>query len=139
MANTVIITGSGGLIGGETVRFFAEKGFTCVGIDNDMRRYFFGEDASTAGNRKEIERPRQEHFSSLDFDACVIAYPSPLSLFSHSLFISFLSCCAQRKEKGEHHRSTVAPALARSLTLQDSFLSSRSESEEGLRYTERSS
>ena len=50
MADTVIITGSGGLIGGETVRFFAEKGFKCVGIDNDMRRYFFGEGASTSWN-----------------------------------------------------------------------------------------
>ena len=55
MANTVIITGSGGLIGGETVRFFAEKGFTCVGIDNDMRRYFFGEDASTSWNSDALQ------------------------------------------------------------------------------------
>jgi len=55
MAEIALITGSAGLIGGEAVRFFAEKGFTCVGIDNDMRSYFFGEDASTAGNRKKIE------------------------------------------------------------------------------------
>lgn len=42
-----IVTGSGGLIGAETVRFFLEKGFDVVGIDNDMRKYFFGEEAST--------------------------------------------------------------------------------------------
>jgi CDP-paratose 2-epimerase len=36
-----IVTGSGGLIGSESVRFFAQKGFTVVGIDNDMRRVFF--------------------------------------------------------------------------------------------------
>ena len=42
-----LITGSGGLIGGETSRFFANKGFDVVGIDNDMRSYFFGEQAST--------------------------------------------------------------------------------------------
>ncbi|MCM8528195.1 MAG: NAD-dependent epimerase/dehydratase family protein [Lentisphaeraceae bacterium] len=55
MAEVAIITGSAGLIGGETVRFFSEKGFTCVGIDNNMRSYFFGEEASTLKNREEIE------------------------------------------------------------------------------------
>ena len=55
MADVALITGSAGLIGGETVRFFAEKGFTCVGIDNNMRSYFFGEEASTQKNREEIE------------------------------------------------------------------------------------
>lgn len=45
-----LITGSGGLIGSESVRFFAQKGFEVVGIDNDMRRYFFGDEASTAWN-----------------------------------------------------------------------------------------
>lgn len=55
MAEIALITGSAGLIGGETVRFFSEKGFTCVGIDNNMRSYFFGEEASTLKNRQEIE------------------------------------------------------------------------------------
>jgi len=44
---TVIVTGAGGLIGAETVRRFAREGMTIVGIDNDMRAYFFGEEAST--------------------------------------------------------------------------------------------
>ena len=61
MADTVIITGSGGLIGGETVRFFAEKGFTCVGIDNDMRSYFFGEAASTDWNRRVIQEKYENY------------------------------------------------------------------------------
>ena len=56
MPNVALITGSAGLIGGETVRFFSEKGFVCVGIDNNMRSYFFGEEASTEKNREEIER-----------------------------------------------------------------------------------
>ncbi|MCM8542970.1 MAG: NAD-dependent epimerase/dehydratase family protein [Lentisphaeraceae bacterium] len=55
MADIALITGSAGLIGGETVSFFAGKGFTCVGIDNNMRSYFFGEEASTLKNREEIE------------------------------------------------------------------------------------
>ncbi|HEX8923252.1 MAG TPA: NAD-dependent epimerase/dehydratase family protein [Patescibacteria group bacterium] len=43
----ILVTGSSGLIGSETVRFFIDKGFTVVGVDNDMRKYFFGEEAST--------------------------------------------------------------------------------------------
>ena len=42
-----IVTGSGGLVGAESVRRFAEGGMDVVGIDNDMRRYFFGPSAST--------------------------------------------------------------------------------------------
>ncbi len=52
MKNVVIITGSAGLIGSEAVKFFAEKGFDVVGIDNDMRSHFFGKEASTAWNRE---------------------------------------------------------------------------------------
>jgi CDP-paratose 2-epimerase len=52
---TAIITGSAGLIGSESVRFFAEKGFQIVGIDNDMRKVFFGEDASTNWNRDKLK------------------------------------------------------------------------------------
>ena len=44
---TVLVTGSGGLIGAETVRRFARDSLTIAGIDNDMRAYFFGEEAST--------------------------------------------------------------------------------------------
>ena len=44
---------SSGLIGSEAARFFAGKGFDVVGVDNDMRRYFFGEDGSTAWRRRD--------------------------------------------------------------------------------------
>lgn len=44
---TVVITGSGGLIGASAVRHFAPLADLVIGIDNDMRSYFFGEDAST--------------------------------------------------------------------------------------------
>ena len=46
--SVAIITGSAGLIGSEASRHFAEKGMHVVGIDNDMRAVFFGEEASTA-------------------------------------------------------------------------------------------
>jgi len=52
----VVITGSNGLIGSESVKFYCEKGFTVVGIDNDMRRTFFGEDASTLWMRDRLTK-----------------------------------------------------------------------------------
>jgi CDP-paratose 2-epimerase len=45
---TAIITGSGGLVGSECVVHFAERGWTVVGIENDMRAWFFGPEASTS-------------------------------------------------------------------------------------------
>lgn len=50
-----IVTGSAGLIGSEAVRFFSKKMDLVVGIDNNMRSYFFGENASTAWNKKRLE------------------------------------------------------------------------------------
>ena len=52
--NTVIVTGSAGLIGSECVIRFASEGFKVVGIDNDLRKWFFGEEASTAPHRKRL-------------------------------------------------------------------------------------
>ena len=53
--SVAIITGSAGLIGSEAVRFFAARGLDVVGMDNDMRRVFFGDEASTAWNRRRLE------------------------------------------------------------------------------------
>lgn len=50
-----IVTGSGGLVGAESVRFLASKGFKVVGIDNDMRAFFFGQEASTAWSVAELK------------------------------------------------------------------------------------
>ena len=51
-----IITGSGGLIGSESVAHFVEAGFDVIGIENDMRSYFFGPSASTASRSAEAGR-----------------------------------------------------------------------------------
>lgn len=50
-----LITGSAGLIGSESVKFLAERDFEIIGIDNNMRQYFFGKEASTDWNRKRLE------------------------------------------------------------------------------------
>ena len=54
--SVAIITGSGGLVGSEAVTHFAALGLDIVGIDNDMRREFFGDGASTEWMRAELER-----------------------------------------------------------------------------------
>lgn len=53
--SVVIVTGSSGLVGAATVRLFSQQGFNVIGIDNDMRKYFFGESASTDWSRKRLE------------------------------------------------------------------------------------
>jgi CDP-paratose 2-epimerase len=72
--NVAIVTGSAGLIGAETVRFFAAKGFTIAGIDNNMRQVFFGPDASTEWSRRELEEriPTYKHFDADIRDAAAI-------------------------------------------------------------------
>jgi CDP-paratose 2-epimerase len=49
-----IVTGSCGLIGSEMSFFLLEKGFDVIGIDNDMRSYFFGAEASTKWNLNKL-------------------------------------------------------------------------------------
>ena len=51
-----IITGSSGLVGSETVNFFCDKGFDVIGIDNNLREFFFGKDGSTRWIKKKIKQ-----------------------------------------------------------------------------------
>jgi CDP-paratose 2-epimerase len=66
--NIVLVTGSAGLIGSETVRFFCDRGFTVVGIDNDMRQVFFGQNASTAWNRDRLRETYGDRYIHHDVD-----------------------------------------------------------------------
>ncbi len=64
---TIIVTGSAGLIGSETARYFAGKGGRIVGIDNDMRSQFFGPEASTKKTRDAlIKNLRSYEHHSID-------------------------------------------------------------------------
>jgi CDP-paratose 2-epimerase len=62
-----IVTGSGGLIGSESVRYFVEQGFDVIGLDNDMRAQFFGPDASTRHVSQQLES-ELDGFRALDLD-----------------------------------------------------------------------
>jgi CDP-paratose 2-epimerase len=65
--SVAIVTGSAGLIGAEAARHFAGLGLTIIGIDNDMRRRFFGDDASTRWSRNVLES-RLKNYRHVDAD-----------------------------------------------------------------------
>ena len=59
---TALVTGSAGLIGSETVEALCRRGVRVLGVDNDMRRVFFGDDASTRATRDRLSSlPGYEH------------------------------------------------------------------------------
>ncbi|MDR0994352.1 MAG: SDR family NAD(P)-dependent oxidoreductase [Verrucomicrobiota bacterium] len=59
---TVMVTGAGGLVGSETVRHFCDKGFRVVGVDNNLRQYFFGPEASTQWVMDELRTAYPDQF-----------------------------------------------------------------------------
>jgi len=66
--SVAIVTGSAGLIGSEAVRHFAALGLDIVGIDNDMRRQFFGDEASTAWNVLQLTSELGDAYTHYDVD-----------------------------------------------------------------------
>jgi CDP-paratose 2-epimerase len=71
--SVALVTGAGGLIGSEAVLFLVEQGLDVVGVDNDMRAYFFGAEASTKWRVRELtttqKRFRHEAIDIRDFEA----------------------------------------------------------------------
>lgn len=63
-----VVTGSGGLIGSESARYFAGQGFEIVGIDNDLRAYFFGAEASTRSTSEQLATELGAAFRPLALD-----------------------------------------------------------------------
>ncbi len=64
---TAIVTGSGGLIGSESVERLVREGFDVVGLENDMRARFFGPDASTRPTTRRLAA-RHATFTSIELD-----------------------------------------------------------------------
>jgi CDP-paratose 2-epimerase len=87
-----IISGSAGLIGSEATRHFAEAGLDIVGIDNDLRSRFFGEEASTLPQRERLEAElgaQYEHVNGdirdrEEIDALFERYGSEIGLVIHT-------------------------------------------------------
>ncbi|MBX6355649.1 MAG: NAD-dependent epimerase/dehydratase family protein [Micromonosporaceae bacterium] len=66
--SVALVTGSAGLIGSEAARHFAGLGLDVVGIDNDMRRYYFGEDGSTAWSLLRLTSELGDAYTHFDVD-----------------------------------------------------------------------
>ena len=88
---TAVITGAGGLIGAEAARFFSKQGLDVVGIDNDMRKQFFGDEASTALSIQRLKSalPSYTHYKTDIRDSEAISqifseYGSDISLIIHT-------------------------------------------------------
>jgi len=56
-----LVTGSAGLIGSQACEFFQNKGYKIIGIDNDMRAYFFGDSASTDASRVSLQEKLENY------------------------------------------------------------------------------
>src|SRR5262245_15183146 len=53
---TILVTGSSGLLGSEAVAFFERRGWLVYGVDNSLRRSFFGPDGDTNWNLERLRR-----------------------------------------------------------------------------------
>lgn len=100
----VLVTGSSGLIGSEAVRYLDAKGYDVVGVDNNMRRDFFGPTGDTVWNRdlllKETKRFRHLALDIRDKDGI-------FDLFRRESFDWILHCAAQPS----HDRAAAIPIL----------------------------
>ena len=65
--SVVLITGSSGLVGSESVNFFSKKGFDVIGIDNNLRKFFFGKEGSTFWIKNKLLKQNKK-FKSLSID-----------------------------------------------------------------------
>jgi CDP-paratose 2-epimerase len=65
--NSLLITGSSGLIGSELVSYYAQAGWQVIGIDNNMRREFFGEQGDTSWNTRRLME-QYPNFKSFSLD-----------------------------------------------------------------------
>ncbi len=63
----ILVTGSSGLIGSEAVEYFDKRGHESYGIDNNMRREFFGAAGDTTWNLRRL-REVTRRFSHKDLD-----------------------------------------------------------------------
>ena len=59
--SVVLIRGSCGLVGSESVKFFASKGFDVIGVDNNSRLKFFGKDGDTRWIKKNLIRKHKNY------------------------------------------------------------------------------
>jgi CDP-paratose 2-epimerase len=88
----ILVTGSSGLIGSEAVEYFDRQGCHLVGVDNNMRRVFFGEPGDTTWNLNRL-KSTTSHFDHHDLD--IRNRDGIFALFKAHRFDAILHCAAQ--------------------------------------------
>lgn len=88
----LLVTGSAGLIGSESVKFFVEKGFDVFGIDNNLRKYFFGADGDTLLKRDQLVAKYKNY---RHFDVDIRDNESLEGIFRRDNFDIVIHCAAQ--------------------------------------------
>lgn len=90
----ILVTGSSGLIGGEVVEFFCKQGHDVVGVDNNMRKQFFGDAGDTAWNLHRLAH-LYPNFTPLDTDIREHHYLKYYVFDEHGPFDAIIHCAAQ--------------------------------------------
>ena len=62
----IIVTGSTGLIGSATCEYYLNKRINVLGIDNDLRSYFFGKEGSNKWKEKKLKKNKFYNHLSVD-------------------------------------------------------------------------
>jgi CDP-paratose 2-epimerase len=88
----ILVTGSSGLIGSEAVAYFAGLGEEVVGVDNNLRRDFFGPDGDTTWN---LRRLRADHPGYRHLDLDIRDREGVLALFERERPGAVIHCAAQ--------------------------------------------
>src|SRR6266849_4902105 len=101
---TVLVTGSSGLIGSEAVAHFDRRDCRVVGVDNNMRREFFGAPGDTTWNLERLKRTAK-NFTHEDLDIRDRAAMD--HLFRTHRFDLILHCAAQPS----HDKAREIPLL----------------------------
>ena len=88
----VLVTGSSGLIGSEAVQYFDHQGYQVVGVDNNMRRMFFGPAGDTSWNLERLKKSTSR-FEHRDLD--IRNREGIFALLKEFRFDAVLHCAAQ--------------------------------------------
>jgi CDP-paratose 2-epimerase len=100
----LLITGSSGLIGSEAVAHFDSLGYDVVGIDNNMRAFFFGPAADTRWRRDAL-LAQSSRFRALEID--IRDRTAIMEVFDRERFDAVFHCAAQPS----HDKAREIPAI----------------------------
>lgn len=100
----ILVTGSSGLIGSEAVEYFDARGHETYGVDNNMRREFFGPAGDTTWNLRRLKGVTRR-FEPLNLD--IRSFDEIQALFKTHRFNLIIHCAAQPS----HDKAAEIPLL----------------------------